>query len=66
MRAEQLSFDLRIASTEGDLAAAREVRASAYGHHVPELLDGMLRPDPQIDNQAPLCCLRATETAGGQ
>ncbi|WP_374370082.1 hypothetical protein [Piscinibacter sp.] len=46
MRTEQLSFDLRVAGTEEELADAREVRASAYGHHVPELLESMRRPDP--------------------
>ena len=65
MRAEQLSFDLRIASTEGDLAAAREVRASAYGHHVPELLEGMLRPDP-ADRQPGTLVLLARDRVSGR
>lgn len=46
MGIEALSFELGVARTPAQLADARVVRASAYGHHVPELAPTMRQPDP--------------------
>lgn len=47
---EPLPFTVQIAHRPGDLAAAREVRAAAYGRHVPELGSTLTAPDP-LDTQ---------------
>lgn len=45
MQTQSLSFDLRIVRTRQDLLAACEVRAAAYGRHLPHLRSVLLEPD---------------------
>ncbi len=45
MQTQSLSFELRIVRTRQDLTAACEVRAAAYGRHVPHLRSALMEPD---------------------
>ena len=40
-----LGFALKVVSSHQDLLDACEVRAQAYGHHMPELGQSLLEPD---------------------
>jgi len=64
MGIEALSFELVVARTLAQLADARAVRASAYGHHVPELAHTMRQPDP-IDLLSHTVVLLARDKASG-
>lgn len=45
MHKQSLTFSVRIARTRNDLNAACRVRATSYGHHVPQLGQALLEPD---------------------
>ena len=47
MVTESLSFRLRIAHDHEDLQRVCAVRSLGYGHHLPDLADGLLDPDLQ-------------------
>lgn len=47
MATESLSFRLRVAHDHEDLQQACAVRRAGYGHHLPDLADGLLEPDLQ-------------------
>ncbi len=68
MHKQSLSFSVRIARTRNDVQAACRVRATSYGHHVPQLGEALLEPDLLDADQntvSVLCVDKATGSAVG-
>ena len=59
MQTQSLSFDLRIVRSRQDLLNACEVRAAAYGRHLPHLRSVLLEPDllDADENTAVVLCV---------
>lgn len=60
-----LPFSVHLAASAGDLADARRVRGLAYGHHFPQLLEELQRPDP-FDTLPGVSVLIARDKSSGQ
>ncbi len=58
MATSSLSFTVRLARTDDDVYDACLVRSQAYGHHVPEMGQRFVEPDPldQAEGTAILLC----------
>src|SRR5690606_6730734 len=65
MRAAKLSFDVRVARTEAELAEACQVRAQAYGHHLGEAVAHFAEVEA-LDRSLHTTVLLVRDKASGQ
>lgn len=65
MKTASLSFHLRVVSTQDQLDQACRVRATSYGHHIPEMLDKFSEPE-EMDTMPGVIVLLCTDKVSGK